>query len=231
MFIWHSNENAAVAAQALADEVAHALQLTLDKKGQAVLAVSGGRSPIAFFEKLSQKELDWVNIGVTLVDERIVPVEHSDSNTGLVCQYLLQNNAAKATWIPMIEAGKSETELQVDAVVAFALKHYKQPDVLILGMGGDGHTASLFPHAPQLEQGIDLKNDVPLLHTTPMTAPHERISMTLGAILKTENIFLSIQGEEKKAVFDKAVAITTTELPISLILNNEGVESHVFYAN
>ncbi|MGL5470684.1 MAG: 6-phosphogluconolactonase, partial [Shewanella sp.] len=62
MFIWHSNENAAVAAQALADEVAHALQLTLDKKGQAVLAVSGGRSPIAFFEKLSQKELDWVNI-------------------------------------------------------------------------------------------------------------------------------------------------------------------------
>ena len=73
MFVWHEQENAATAAQALADAVAAALQAALNEKGHAVLAVSGGRSPIAFFEALSQKDLNWQNIGITLVDERIVP--------------------------------------------------------------------------------------------------------------------------------------------------------------
>ena len=146
-----NKKNATTAAQALADAVATALQTALNEKGHAVLAVSGGRSPIAFFEALSQKDLNWQNIGITLVDERIVPTTHADSNTGLVREYLLKNNAAVATWIPVVEDGKSETELQPEVVVAYALKHYKQPDVLVLGMGSDGHTASLFPQAPQLQ--------------------------------------------------------------------------------
>ena len=151
MFVWHEYENAAAASEALADAVAAALQNALDNKGSAVLAVSGGRSPIPFFQALSQKDLDWQKVGITLVDERIVPTTHADSNTALAHEYLLQNKAAAATWIPVVEAGKSETELQPDSVVAYTLKHYKQPDVLILGMGGDGHTASLFPQAPQLK--------------------------------------------------------------------------------
>ena len=230
MFVWQEQENAATAAQALADAVAAALQTALNEKGHAVLAVSGGRSPIAFFEALSQKDLNWQNVGITLVDERIVPTTHADSNTGLVREYLLKNNAAVATWIPVVEDGESETELQPEVVVAYALKHYKQPDVLVLGMGGDGHTASLFPQAPQLEAGIDLENDVTLLHTTPVTAPHERVSMTLGAILKTPHIFLAIQGADKKAVFERAAAAPTIEFPISLILNQNGANCHVYYA-
>ena len=138
MFVWLEQENAATAAQALADAVAAALQAALNEKGHAVLAVSGGRSPIAFFEALSKKDLNWQNVGITLVDERIVPTTHADSNTGLVREYLLKNNAAVATWIPVVEDGKSETELQPEVVVAYALKHYKQPDVLVLGMGSDG---------------------------------------------------------------------------------------------
>ena len=123
MFVWHEQENATTAAQASADAVATALQTALNEKGHAVLAVSGGRSPIAFFEALSQKDLNWQNIGITLVDERIVPTTHADSNTGLVREYLLKNNAAVATWIPVVEDGKSETELQPEVVVAYALKH------------------------------------------------------------------------------------------------------------
>lgn len=231
MFTWHEYENATAVAQAQADFVAAALQTALNEKGQAVLAVSGGRSPIAFFEALSQKELDWSRISIGLVDERIVPTTHADSNTGLVREHLLKNHAAAATWIPMVEAGRSETELQPEAVVAYALKQYKQPDVLVLGMGGDGHTASLFPQAPQLAAGIDLDNDVTLLHTTPVTAPHERISMSLGAILKTPNVLLAIQGTEKKAIFDEAATAPMLAYPISLILNHEGMNCHVFYAH
>ncbi|EMT6778797.1 TPA: 6-phosphogluconolactonase [Neisseria gonorrhoeae] len=230
MFVWHEYENAAEAAQSLADAVADALQGALDEKGGAVLAVSGGRSPIAFFNALSQKDLDWKNVGITLADERIVPTNHADSNTGLVREYLLKNKAAAAVWIPMVEDGKTETELHPDAVVDYALKHYKQPDVLILGMGNDGHTASIFPKAPQFQTAIDGSAGVALVHTTPVIAPHERISMTLDAIAHTGHVFLAIQGEEKKAVFDQAAQGENREYPISLVLNHQGVNCHVFYA-
>ncbi|WP_304717648.1 6-phosphogluconolactonase [Neisseria viridiae] len=230
MFVWHEYENAAEAAQSLADAVADALQGALDEKGSAVLAVSGGRSPIAFFNALSQKDLDWGKVGVTLVDERVVPTDHVDSNTGLVREYLLKNKAEVAMWIPMVEDGKTETELHPDAVVDYALKHYKQPDVLVLGMGNDGHTASIFPKSPQFQTAIDGSAGVALVHTTPVTAPHERISMTLGAIARTQNIFLAIQGAEKKAVFDQAAQGENREYPISFVLNRQGVKCHVFYA-
>ncbi|WP_118792098.1 6-phosphogluconolactonase [Neisseria bergeri] len=230
MFVWHEYENAAEAAQSLADAVADALQGALDEKGGAVLAVSGGRSPIAFFNALSQKDLDWKNVGITLADERIVPTVHADSNTGLVREYLLKNKAEAAMWIPMVEDGKTETELHPDAVVDYALKHYKQPDVLVLGMGNDGHTASIFPKAPQFQTAIDGLAGVALVHTTPVTAPHERVSMTLGAIARTQNIFLAIQGAEKKTVFDQAAQGENREYPISFVLNRQGVKCHVFYA-
>lgn len=228
----HEHSDAAVAAQAQAEAVASALKQALAEKGRAVLAVSGGKSPIAFFEALSQFDLDWKNIGITLVDERIVPVNHADSNTGLVHQYLLKNKAVAAGWIPVIAEDADEAALaDSEQAVAFALQHYQQPDVLVLGMGGDGHTASLFPQAPQLPDAINLENNLTLIHTTPVTAPHERVSMTLDAILNTLNVFLAIQGADKKAVFDKAAEEPTTEYPISLILNNERVDCHVFYTN
>lgn len=230
MYTWHEYENAAVAARAQADAVAIELQEALNEKGNAVLMVSGGRSPIAFFEALSQKDLDWANVSIGLADERIVPTGHPDSNTHLVREHLLQNKAAAAQWIPLVEDGKTETELQPHLVVDNALKQYKHPDVLVLGMGTDGHTASLFPQAPQYPEAINLENNLTLIHTTPVTAPHERISMTLDAILNTLHVFLAIQGADKKAVFDKAAEEPDEQYPISLILNNERVDCHVFYA-
>lgn len=228
---WHPYNSPSEASAALADAVAVALRNTLNQKEHAVLAVSGGRSPITFFEALSQKALDWQNIGITLVDERIVPVGHPDSNTGLVKQYLLKNHAAAARWIPIIEDSAKDGDLYPENAVQTALTHFVQPDVLVLGMGGDGHTASLFPQAPQLDRGLDMNNTIPLLHTSPITAPHERISMTLPAILNTPAVFLAIQGEEKKAVYDCAAADINKTYPISYILNAQEATCHVYYAN
>lgn len=226
----YEHTDAASSSDALAQAVAETLKTTLAGKGRAVLAVSGGKSPIAFFEALSQIDLDWQNVAVTLVDERIVPTDHADSNTGLVRRYLLKNKAASAAWLPMIEEGKDEAALtDSQSAVGFALEHFRQPDVLVLGMGGDGHTASIFPLAPQLDKAVSPDEGALLVHTTPVTAPHERISMTLAAIEKTPAVFLAIAGQDKKAVFDQAAAGPSKALPVSLILNSPKVTCHVHY--
>ena len=104
--------SAAQSAQALAEAVAQNLRDTLATQERATLAVSGGKSPIAFFQALSQQDLDWARVNITLVDERIVPTRHADSNTGLLRQHLLQHRAAAARWLPMIDDAASEGSLK-----------------------------------------------------------------------------------------------------------------------
>ncbi len=222
--------SAAQSAQALAEAVAQNLRDTLATQERATLAVSGGKSPIAFFQALSRQDLDWARVNITLVDERIVPTAHADSNTSLVRQHLLQNRAAAATWLPMIDDAASEGSLKTPAdAVAFALRHYVQPDVLVLGMGGDGHTASIFPQAPQFADAVRADYPQPLLHTSPITAPHERISMALAAIEATPHVYLAIAGAEKRAVYQQAAQGAQQQHPVSFVLNSQKVTPHVFY--
>ena len=223
-------QSPAASAQVLADAVAQNLRDTLATQPRATLAVSGGKSPIAFFQALSQQDLDWARVNITLVDERIVPTAHADSNTGLVRQHLLQNRATAATWLPMIDDAASEGSLKNPAdAVAFALRHYVQPDVLVLGMGGDGHTASIFPQAPQFADAVRPDYPQPLLHTSPITAPHERISMTLAAIVATPHVYLAIAGADKRRVYEAAAQAQTAQYPISYVLHSQKVNAHVFY--
>ena len=222
--------NAAASAQALADAVAQNLRDTLATQPRATLAVSGGKSPIAFFQALSQQDLDWARVNITLVDERIVPTTHADSNTNLVRQYLLQNRAAAATWLPVVDDDADEGSLKNSAAaVEFALQHYTQPDVLVLGMGGDGHTASIFPQAPQFADAVRPDYPQPLLHTSPITAPYERISMTLAAIEATPHVYLAISGADKRRVYDAATQAQSAQYPISYVLHSQKVNAHVFY--
>lgn len=223
-------ESPAQSAQVLADAVAQNLRDTLATQPRATLAVSGGKSPIAFFQALSQQDLDWARVNITLVDERIVPTAHVDSNTGLVRQHLLQNRAAAAQWLPLIDDAASEGSLKNPAAaVEFALRHYVQPDVLVLGMGGDGHTASIFPQAPQFADAVRADYPQPLPHTTPITAPYERISMTLAAIVATPHVYLAIAGADKRRVYEAAAQAQRAQYPISYVLHSQKVNAHVFY--
>lgn len=223
-------ESPSQSAQVLADAVAQNLRDTLATQPRATLAVSGGKSPIAFFQALSQQDLDWARVNITLVDERIVPTTHADSNTGLVRQYLLQNRAAAATWLPVVDDDADEGSLKNSAAaVEFALRHYTQPDVLVLGMGGDGHTASIFPQAPQFADAVRANYPQPLLHTSPIAAPYERISMTLAAIVATPHVYLAIAGADKRRVYDAAAQAQSAQYPISYVLHSQKVNAHVFY--
>ncbi|MFT4754670.1 MAG: 6-phosphogluconolactonase [Salibacteraceae bacterium] len=184
-------------------EIISTLNQDIKERGKASLLVSGGSTPINLFKKLSNTEIDWSKVIVSLVDERFVPDNHPDQNGELVKKILLQNKAEKAKFIPLIMNASNSTENIKQVRAAF--KKVEFPiSVVILGMGTDGHTASLFPNSPQLDIGIDLTNKDRLIITHPVTAPHERITFTREALLNTKRLILHCYGEEKKQILKDA---------------------------
>ena len=193
-----------------------------------MLAVSGGRSPIALFEAMAQQKLDWPNVTISLVDERLVPPLHADSNAALVRRHLLQH-AAAARFLPLV--GEQTDVSDPAAALAEAEAAFPTPDIAVLGMGADGHTASLFPQAPQLAESVSPECRSKLVHTSPVTAAHERISMSLNALAAVPQLLLSIQGADKRAVLEQASAMPSNERPISLLLHRANVHCQVYYAD
>ncbi|UTH75753.1 6-phosphogluconolactonase [Chromobacterium sp. IIBBL 290-4] len=222
---WLEFSDATQQTNALANSVASRLSAAIESRGQAVLAVSGGKSPIPFFQLMSEMAIDWARVTVTLVDERFVPQDHADSNASLVRQYLLQNRAAPARFLPLVGEAAD-----IAAEVAAACRDFAAPDVAILGMGEDGHTASLFPGAPELAAGLNPAGLAPLLAVTPQTAPHRRVSMSYAALLQAGSLILSIQGAKKREVLDQAARGPNDALPISHFLAQNKVPLDVYWS-
>lgn len=218
-------------ARGLAAHLAHQLREAVVARGHALLAVSGGKSPIALFECLRQQPLDWAKVSVLLVDERCVGHDHADSNTALVRQHLLQDEASAAQFTPFFDTlAQPLDEAGLDKLVASANRRLAQLhwpiDVAVLGMGEDGHTASLFPAAPGLEKA--LSSSGPLAWVLPSTAPHARLTLTLPALLACRELVLSIAGEPKHAVYRKALQEADTALPVSLVLHQHQTPVNVW---
>jgi 6-phosphogluconolactonase len=229
----HACNSAAELAWQLADTIAQRLHLAIDLRGHAVLAVSGGKSPIALFEALRVLPLEWQRVTVLLVDERCVPHDHADSNTALVRQHLLKDQAAAATFVPFFDTlpDTLDEPALIRLVDAANRRLATQPwpmDMAVLGMGDDGHTASLFPGAPGLNQA--LYSSGPVAWVRPATAPHARLTLTLPALLATREIALSISGASKLAVFQQARLGADEALPVSLILNQHQTPVSVWLA-
>jgi 6-phosphogluconolactonase len=203
-------------AEALAISIGNALDLAVRVKGSAVLAVSGGRSPVAMFERLRHRHLRWEAVTITLVDERVVTPDHADSNAALVRAHLLREAAASAAFVPLV-ADAQDVSAPAQAV-ARANQAFRQPDVAVLGMGEDGHTASLFPDAPELQSALSEPQPGYVI-THPSVAPHARITLNLAALLAAERVFLSVSGAAKAAVLERALQGPTPSLPVSLVLS------------
>jgi 6-phosphogluconolactonase len=229
----HACNSAAELAWQLADTIAQSLHSAINLRGHAVLAVSGGKSPIALFEALRVLPLEWQRVTVLLVDERCVPHDHVDSNTALVRQHLLKDAAAVATFVPFFDTlPETLDDAALNQLVEAANRRLAtQPwpmDMAVLGMGDDGHTASLFPGAPGLRQA--LHSSGPVAWVRPATAPHARLTLTLPALLATRELALSIGGASKLAVFQQARLGADEALPVSLILNQHQTPVSVWLA-
>lgn len=215
--------------EALAQSILRDLQKAIDETGKASLLVSGGSTPGPLFEKLRKAIFSWDKVLVGLCDERWVDVSQEESNEHFVKKYLLQEEAAKASFIGMYEANKDIYTAQ--KVCSKKMKEMLFPfDVLILGMGNDAHTASLFPENVKLEEAFDLNNKNLCIAIEPTTAPYTRMSLTRWAILSAKNIYLHFEGEEKTAVYEEAIAGEDMyRMPIRSVLNQDMKEIEVFY--
>ncbi|GHE83250.1 6-phosphogluconolactonase [Thalassotalea profundi] len=215
--------------QALANQVAELLTQAVKSKGKASIAVSGGSTPKGFFNALSKMDLPWSDITITLADERWVDFDSEASNTRLVHENLLQNKAVAAKFFHLKQGDELTQETLADLNIA-AKSMLLPLDVLILGMGEDGHTASLFPCSDQIDEGL-AKCTSPLLRVMPKSAPHERISFSFIYLKQSKNTFLHISGAGKKAVLNKALADSDLrEMPIRAFLQDPDVNTQVFWA-
>ncbi len=204
-------------AAGLALKVAEQLREAITARGNATVVVSGGRSPVAFFQALVKQELDWSRVLITLADERWVPVEHADSNAGLLRQHLLVGPVAKARFLGLYSAAASldEAARQAD----HALAELPGIDVLVLGMGDDGHTASLFPGSPNLAEALDANGSRRCWPMLAPTVPHQRLSMSRALLASARNSLLSISGQSKLTTLSAALAgDVIADMPIRAFL-------------
>ncbi|WP_227538056.1 6-phosphogluconolactonase [Marinobacter vulgaris] len=207
------------AAKALADAVAQHIAERLLIAPRASLVVSGGATPLPFFEALREKPLDWSRVDILLADERWVPENHEASNTRLVKENLLQGPASEANYLSLKQPG--ETPADGLAAVEAALADLHLPlDVLILGMGNDGHTASLFPDAPELGKALDTDAAAIVLPMTPPSQSEKRITLTLRALSRAGFTALHLKGDDKLETLQAACSDISRvrEMPVRAFL-------------
>jgi 6-phosphogluconolactonase len=222
----------ATMSAALADRVAAMLRHTLGCRDAASLVLSGGRSPAAFLRALGQRKLDWSRVTVTLADERWVPPGHPDSNAGMVKANLLQGSAAAASFVPLY--GGEEDPAAGVASCTERLRDVPRPfDVVVLGMGEDGHFASLFPGIAGLESllAASAPASAPALAAVvPPLAAHPRMTLTLPALLDARNVLLQINGARKRAVIEEATAHgDPLRHPVAALLQQTATPMRVFF--
>jgi len=217
-------------AEALADTVAGALAAAITARGQATLAVSGGNTPKALFSALSRREIDWDKVTVTLVDERMVGPAHERSNHRLASLFLLQNKAAEAGFVPLYSENGDAAAAAVmasEAIDALALPL----DVVVLGMGTDGHTASFFPGGTTLGAVTDPACPQSVMAIEAHGAGEPRLTLTLPRIVEAGLIVLHIEGDEKKAVLARALnAGPYAELPVRAVLHHAQSPVEIYWA-
>ncbi|MBX2808968.1 MAG: 6-phosphogluconolactonase [Cellvibrionaceae bacterium] len=208
--------------------VSEQLQLALAARDCARLIVSGGSTPKGFFQALARVDVDWSKVVVSLADERCVPPTDALSNAQLVAQNLLTHKAQAANFVPLFV--EQETLAACEQRLQQQLFR-QQFDVVILGMGGDGHTASIFPEARERDQALDLNTDKVILKTDPVTVGPERLTQTRKVLLNTKNLILHITGDDKWQVFSDARTALNPRFPISYFIHQTQVPLKVFFTD
>jgi 6-phosphogluconolactonase len=217
---------------ALADEIVARLKQGVAARGGASLVCSGGTTPGALYDILAQSDAPWSKVSVTLSDERWIAPTEDGSNEKLSRTRLLVGKAAAAHLVPMktADASPNEAEAKVSAAIAAMPLPF---DVTLLGMGDDGHTASLYPHSQGLQTSLDVK--YPMLvrgvHTDHAVKTGNRMTLTLRALLNSQWVVILLKGENKLRTYNAAIAGTDVqEMPVRALLNQSKTPVEIYWA-
>jgi 6-phosphogluconolactonase len=217
-------------SRALADQIAASLKIAIAARRLASLVVSGGKSPIRLFELLRAEELDWSSVCVALADERWVDPSDPASNEKLVRDVLLKGPAAAARFQGLKNGAPTPDMGAVSAWETFA--RVPRPfDTVVLGMGDDGHTASLFPGSPNLPNALDPAAAAGCVGMRAPTAPRPRLSLNLSALLDARRIVLAITGDAKWRTYLAACAPgPAQEMPLRAVLRQTRTPVEVMWS-
>lgn len=220
-----SRDEASIAA---AEHIAAALRTQLSSQEDAALIVTGGSSPARCYSELADTELEWSHVHVVLSDERWVPASDENSNEKLVREALLINAAAEAVLVPIFSADITAVErcLEFNELLPAMPLPFA---CSLLGMGEDGHVASLFPDAENLAAGLDENGADWCIPVSTAASPHPRVSLTMKTLLNSEQIVLLIFGQAKRDVYEQAKS-TPDAFPVSKLLSQDRTPVHIFWA-
>ena len=203
----------------LADTLVGEIKTALLMHDRVSLAVPGGTTPGPIFDSLCGVDLDWANVHVMLTDERWVPESSERSNTRLLRERLLTNHASAATYIPLY--ADAETPEEKLPELAAVVKDELPISVMLLGMGADMHTASIFPGADQLD--LALHGDDLLVAMRAPGAPEPRITLSAKVLKSAMNRHIVIVGGEKRDALERARHLPPEQAPVAAILNGTTV--------
>lgn len=192
--------------EAVADEMVDLLEQEISRRGQARMVLSGGTTPAPVYESLAHRPLDWSRVEVGLVDERWLSPQDQDSNAWLVNHSLL-SHARAATFIPLVRPGKQLPECVHTANLQ--AMHAEPACLAVLGMGSDGHTASLFPGAPDLPKALASPQPYASLDATGCPGSNQwplRITLTPAGLACIPTRLLLLRGKQKLDVLQAALA-------------------------
>ncbi|MBX2849374.1 MAG: 6-phosphogluconolactonase [Acidiferrobacterales bacterium] len=238
-YLWLENSTPERLANQLADDIAMQVNLAIKAKGFATMALSGGATPMLMFEALSKCEIAWDKVVITLVDERCVDEQHVLSNAKFIKTKLLDVLPEQPKFIPLYY---SELE-NVDDIFFKVIANYCEAtgseidnlaalDVVVLGMGGDGHTASYFPDADNIDLLIDPDTQEYLFSSESVSTQVPRITWSLRMLLNTQMLALHFTGKAKKEVFKRAAEKgDISEIPVRTAIFQDSARLKVYYAD
>ncbi|MCB9683164.1 MAG: 6-phosphogluconolactonase [Alphaproteobacteria bacterium] len=225
---WCRHPDVDALAERLADDVAGILRAAVRDRGRATLAVPGGTTPARFLGALAAAPLEWSRVYVTLTDERWVPPTDPASNEGLLRRHLLRGPAHDAHLVGLYEPGLDV----VDGARAWRPPAFDPPfDVVVVGMGLDGHTASLFPGTASLDDALRAPFDQPVWPVADAPDGLPRVTLTPGRLRRAREVFVLLHGADKHGVFEAALQPGPVEdLPVRTLLRDPDLPVTVYYS-
>lgn len=216
---WWEYDDATEMVAAVAGDIGFIIESAIDARGAAVIALAGGKTAIPIYEKLSSAKLDWKRVTIVPGDERIVPLGDPLSNVTVLAKFFLPKGARVMPIVPNAIADYKAAGRSADALMQDL--HWPL-DLCLLGVGNDGHTASIFP-GPDFEEAARGPKDHRALGVMPdpmpLEAPVPRVTLSLAGITAARALMIAVRGDDKRSLIETAINQgRASPYPIGLVL-------------